>query len=67
MWIQFISGQFGVLLPLGNKKSIKLPKPEYESAVPKVTVNINRASWKGVTKRCICVIFTNELYIENPV
>lgn len=67
MWIQFLSGQFRVLLPLGNIKSVKLPKPGYESAVAKVPVNTNRASWKGVTKRCTCVIFTNELYVENPL
>lgn len=48
MWIQFISGQFGGLLALGNIKNIKLPRPGCVSAVP--TVNINRVSWKGVTK-----------------
>jgi len=67
MWIQFSFGQSGLLLPLGNVKGRKLPKPGCESAVLKVTVNINRASWKGVTKMCICVIFANELYIEKPV
>lgn len=59
--IQFVSGQFGVLLPSGNTKSIKsikLQTPGYKSAVPKITVNINRVSWQVVTKRCICVIFS---------
>lgn len=71
MWIQFISGQFGISLPLENTKriksiksikSIKLPTPGYKSAVPKITVNINRASWQAVTKRCICLIFTHDLF-----
>lgn len=62
-WIQFISGQFGLLLPLGNVKSIKLLEPVYESAVPKVTVYQQGKVESSYYKVYLC----DELHVENPV
>lgn len=63
MWIQFISGQFGLLLPLGNIRSIKLPEPVYESAVPKVTVYQQGKAERSYYRVYLC----DELHVENPV